>query len=180
MIRGMDVSHYLELEETRAILSIGCGRLGYLMNSKSLPNPEEPKEVCWKKDFLPKAGTFAWLALQNRILMCDRAVGIALFSPLSPLASSDPFIWNSFVRTESPAESNPDPQDPVLAIHPACIYVGDVASDMAFGPCIYKMMNGIVALYSPMQKEGNGALCSAGCIGAPTSAHPTQSQSIGG
>nr|QXE43781.1 cytochrome c biogenesis FN [Cephalotaxus sinensis] len=126
------------------------------------------------------------------------AVGIALFSPLFPSASSNPFVRNSFVRTESPAESNPVLQDPVLAIHPPCIYAGDVASAMGFGPCIYKMMNGIVALYSPMQKEGNGALCSAGCVGAPVNerggrrspfpsfnvnvngAHPTQYQSTGG
>nr|QXE43859.1 cytochrome c biogenesis FN [Cunninghamia lanceolata]BDG69828.1 cytochrome c biogenesis FN [Cunninghamia lanceolata var. konishii] len=112
------------------------------------------------------------------------AVGIALFSPLSPSASSNPLVRNSFVRTESLAESNPVLQDPVLAIHPPCIYAGDVASAMGFGLCIYKMMNGIVALYSPMQREGNGALCSAGCVGAPPlyngGAHLTQYQSTGG
>nr|QXE44301.1 cytochrome c biogenesis FN [Taiwania cryptomerioides] len=112
------------------------------------------------------------------------AVGIALFSPLFPSASSNPLVRNSFVRTESLAESNPVLQDPVLAIHPPCIYAGDVASAMGFGLCIYKMMNGIVALYSPMQREGNGALCSAGCVGAPPlyngGAHPTQYQSTGG
>nr|QXE44043.1 cytochrome c biogenesis FN [Metasequoia glyptostroboides] len=116
------------------------------------------------------------------------AVGIALFSPLSPSASSNPLVRNSFVRTESLAESNPVLQDPVLAIHPPCIYAGDVASAMGFGLCIYKMMNGIVALYSPMQREGNGALCSAGCVGAPplynggflTQYQSTGGQSIGG
>nr|QXE44191.1 cytochrome c biogenesis FN [Platycladus orientalis] len=116
------------------------------------------------------------------------AVGIALFSPLFPSASSNPLVRNSFVRTESLAESNPVLQDPVLAIHPPCIYAGDVASAMGFGLCIYKMMNGIVALYSPMQREGNGALCSAGCVGAPplynegflTQYQSTGGQSIGG
>nr|QJH91825.1 cytochrome c maturation subunit FN [Cupressus sempervirens] len=108
------------------------------------------------------------------------AVGIALFSPLFPSASSNPLVRNSFVRTESLAESNPVLQDPVLAIHPPCIYAGDVASAMGFGLCIYKMMNGIVALYSPMQREGNGALCSAGCVGAPPQGFLTQYQSTGG
>jgi len=37
---------------------------------------------------------------------------------------------------------------------------------MGFGLCRSKMMNGIVALYSPMQKERNRTLCSAGCVGA--------------
>nr|QJS35650.1 cytochrome c biogenesis FN [Taxus cuspidata] len=124
-------------------------------------------------------------AEQRPLSIYGGAVGIALFFPLSPLASSNPFVRNSFVCTESLAELNPVLQDPVLAIHPPCIYAGDVASAMGFGLCIYKMMNGIVALYSPMQKEGNGALCSAGCVGAPfvlyrLGAHPTQSQSIGG
>nr|QXE44271.1 cytochrome c biogenesis FN [Sciadopitys verticillata] len=99
----------------------------------------------------------------------ELSVGIALFFPLFLSASSNPFVRNSFVRTESLAESNPVLQDPVLAIHPPCIYAGDVASAMGFGLCIYKMMNGIVALYSPMLKERNRTLCSAGCVGALTS-----------
>ena len=94
------------------------------------------------------------------------SVGIALFFPLSLSASSNPFVRNSFVRTEPLAESNPVPQDPILAIHPPRIYAGDVASAMGFGLCRSKMMNGIVALYSPMQKERNRTLRSAGCVGA--------------
>jgi len=94
------------------------------------------------------------------------SVGIALFFSLFLLASSNPFVRNSFVCTESLAELNPVLQDPILAIHPPCIYAGDVASAMGFGLCRSKMMNGIVALYSPMQKERNRTLCSAGCVGA--------------
>lgn len=101
----------------------------------------------------------------------DGALGIALFFSLFLLASSDPFVRNFFVCTEPLAEFNPVLQDPILAIHPPCIYAGDVASAMGFGLCRSKMMNGIVALHSPpMRKdaaEKNGTLlCSAGCVGS--------------
>lgn len=101
----------------------------------------------------------------------DGALGIALFFFPFLSASSDPFVRNFFVRTEPLAESNPVPQDPISAIHPPCIYAGDVASAMGFGLCRSKMMNGIVALHSPpMRKdaaEKNGTLlCSAGCVGS--------------
>lgn len=101
----------------------------------------------------------------------DGALGIALFFSLFLLASSDPFVRNFFVCTEPLAELNPVLQDPILAIHPPCIYAGDVASAMGFGLCRSKMMNGIVALHSPpMRKdavEKNGTLfCSVGCVGS--------------
>nr|UXG53619.1 cytochrome c biogenesis FN [Tolypanthus maclurei] len=101
----------------------------------------------------------------------QRIVGIALFFSPFLSASSDPFVRNFFVRTEPLAESNPVPQDPISAIHPPCIYAGDVASAMGFGLCRSKMMNGIVALHSPpMRKdaaEKNGTLLrSAGCVGS--------------
>ncbi|KAG9438411.1 hypothetical protein H6P81_021651 [Aristolochia fimbriata] len=101
----------------------------------------------------------------------DSAVGIALFFSPFLSASSDPFVRNFFVRTEPLAESNPVPQDQLSAIHPPCIYAGDVASAMGFGLCRSKMMNGIVALHSPpMRKdaaEKNGTLLrSAGCVGS--------------
>lgn len=103
----------------------------------------------------------------------DGALGIALFFSPFLSASSDPFVRNFFVRTEPLAESNPVPQDPISAIHPPCIYAGDVASAMGFGLCRSKMMNGIVALHSPpMRKdavEKNGTLLrSAGCVGSRT------------
>lgn len=101
----------------------------------------------------------------------DGALGIALFFSPFLSASSNPFVRNFFVRTEPLAESNPVPQDPISAIHPPCIYAGDVASAMGFGLCRSKMMNGIVALHSPpMRKdaaEKNGTLLrSAGCVGS--------------
>nr|AUD39203.1 cytochrome c maturase subunit Fn [Bertiera longithyrsa]UXX47023.1 cytochrome c biogenesis FN [Coffea arabica] len=101
----------------------------------------------------------------------DGALGIALFFSPFLSASSDPFVRNFFVRTEPLAESNPVPQDPILAIHPPCIYAGDVASAMGFGLCRSKMMNRIVALHSPpMRKdaaEKNGTLFrSVGCLGS--------------
>lgn len=101
----------------------------------------------------------------------DGALGIALFFSLFLLASSDPFVRNFFVCTEPLAELNPVLQDPILAIHPPCIYAGDVASAMGFGLCRSKMMNGIVALHSPpmrkdaAEKKGT-LLCSAGCVGS--------------
>jgi len=65
----------------------------------------------------------------------DRTLGIALFFSPFLSASSDPFVRNFFVRTEPLAESNPVSQDPISAIHPPCIYAGDVASAMGFGLC---------------------------------------------
>ncbi|XP_042528466.1 probable cytochrome c biosynthesis protein [Dipodomys spectabilis] len=101
----------------------------------------------------------------------DGALGIALFFSLFLSASSDPFVRNFFVCTEPLAESNPVLQDPISAIHPPCIYAGEVASAMGFGLCRSKMMNGIVALHSPpMRKdaaEKKGTLLfSAGCVGS--------------
>jgi len=101
----------------------------------------------------------------------DGTLGIALFFSPFLSASSDPFVRNFFVCTEPLAESNPVPQDPISAIHPPCIYAGDVASAMGFGLCRSKMMNGIVALHSPpMRKdaaEKNGTLFrSVGCVGS--------------
>lgn len=101
----------------------------------------------------------------------DGALGIALFFSPFLSASSDPFVRNFFVCTEPLAESNPVPQDPISAIHPPCIYAGDVASAMGFGLCRSKIWNGIVAFHSPpMRKdaaEKNGTLLrSAGCVGS--------------
>lgn len=101
----------------------------------------------------------------------DGALGIALFFSPFLSASSDPFVRNFFVRTEPLAESNPVPQDPISAIHPPCIYAGAVASAMGCGLCRSKMMNGIVALHSPLMRkdaaEKTGRLFrSVGCVGS--------------
>nr|QIA60265.1 cytochrome c biogenesis factor N [Ptychanthus striatus] len=61
--------------------------------------------------------------------------GIALFFSIFLLASSNPFVRISFVRTKSLAELNPVLQDPILAIHPPCIYAGYVASAIGFCLC---------------------------------------------
>ncbi|PHT65491.1 Cytochrome c biogenesis CcmF N-terminal-like mitochondrial protein 1 [Capsicum annuum] len=101
----------------------------------------------------------------------DGALGIALF--ISPFlsASSNPCVRNFFLCTELLEESNLVPQDPISAIHPPCIYAGDIASAMVFGLCRSKMMNGIVALHLlPIRKDAtkkNGTLfCSVGCVGS--------------
>ena len=68
--------------------------------------------------------------------------GIALFFSIFLLASSNPFVRISFVRTKSLAELNPVLQDPILAIHPPCIYAGYVASAIGFCLCLSGMING--------------------------------------
>ena len=93
------------------------------------------------------------------------ALGIALFFSLFLSASSDPFVRNFFVRTEPLVESNPVLQDPILSIHPPCIYAGEVASAMGFGLCLSTMRNGLLALHSPPEKNGR-LLRSAGCVGS--------------
>ncbi|PHU04990.1 putative cytochrome c biosynthesis protein [Capsicum chinense] len=101
---------------------------------------------------------------------------------MPPQLSNKSRLWNSilvgflilkdFLADSKPlAESNLVSQDPISAIHPPCIYAGDVASAMGFGLCRSKMMNGIVALHSPpMRKdaaEKNGTLFrSVGYVGS--------------
>jgi len=51
------------------------------------------------------------------------------------LFSSNPFLKISIPCITSLAEFNPVLQDPVLAIHPPCIYAGYVASAIAFSLC---------------------------------------------
>ncbi|KAI5664299.1 hypothetical protein M9H77_23622 [Catharanthus roseus] len=74
-------------------------------------------------------------ALLIRCSSIDEALGIALFFSPFLSVSPDPFVRNFFVHIELLAESNPVPQDPISALYPPCIYVGDVASAMGFGLC---------------------------------------------
>ena len=60
-------------------------------------------------------------------------MGIALFIYFDLLENSNPFVWISFVCTKSLAELNHVLQDPILAIHPPCIYARYV--DNAIGFC---------------------------------------------
>lgn len=62
--------------------------------------------------------------------------GITLFFSIFLLASSNPFVRISFVRTKSLTELNPVLQDPILIIHPPCIYAGYVASAIVFCLCL--------------------------------------------
>nr|AEO21060.1 cytochrome c biogenesis FN [Silene conica] len=110
----------------------------------------------------------AWSLDEERV---DGVLGIAFFFFSFLSASSDPFVRNFFVRTETLAESNPVSQDPISAIHPPCIYAGNVASAIGFGICLSKMLTRIVALYSPaMRKDANEKtrtlLCYVGCVGS--------------
>lgn len=51
------------------------------------------------------------------------------------IATSSCFLKNQFLCYNSVAELNPVLQDPILAIHPPCIYFGYVASAVCFGIC---------------------------------------------
>nr|YP_010881149.1 cytochrome c biogenesis factor N [Pallavicinia lyellii]WIA66651.1 cytochrome c biogenesis factor N [Pallavicinia lyellii] len=77
------------------------------------------------------------------LLMDEQRIykGIALFLSIFLLASSNPFVRISFVCTKSLAELNPVLQDPILAIHPPCIYAGYVASAIGFCLCLSGIMN---------------------------------------
>nr|YP_009755744.1 heme lyase [Roya anglica]QIQ22983.1 heme lyase [Roya anglica] len=57
------------------------------------------------------------------------------------LYTSNPFLKLSFFSINSLSELNPVLQDPVLAIHPPCIYAGYVASAIGFSLCLYKLPN---------------------------------------
>lgn len=61
---------------------------------------------------------------------------IVLFFALFLLTTSNPFLKNQFLCFNSIAELNPVLQDPVLAIHPPCIYTGYVASAVGFSLCL--------------------------------------------
>jgi ABC-type transport system involved in cytochrome c biogenesis permease subunit len=100
----------------------------------------------------------------NKVSFIDERriyMGIALFFSIFLLASSNPFVRISFVCTKSLAELNPVLQDPILAIHPPCIYAGYVASAIGFCLCLAKIMNGISALYLPMRRESKAEIFDA-------------------
>jgi hypothetical protein len=100
----------------------------------------------------------------NKVSFIDERriyMGIALFFSIFLLASSNPFVRISFVCTKSLAELNPVLQDPILAIHPPCIYAGYVASAISFCLCPAKIMNALSALYLPMRRESKAELFDA-------------------
>ena len=100
----------------------------------------------------------------NKVSFIDERriyMGIAFFFSIFLLASSNPFVRISFVCTKSLAELNPVLQDPILAIHPPCIYAGYVASAIGFCSCPAKIMNGISALYLPMRRESKAEIFDA-------------------
>lgn len=43
----------------------------HILNKKHTPCSNLPLSLCWDKRCLPKAGLFAWLAIQNRILTSE-------------------------------------------------------------------------------------------------------------
>jgi cytochrome c biogenesis factor len=61
---------------------------------------------------------------------------ILIFFSFFCVATSNPFLRTSIPCISSLAELNPILQDPVLAIHPPCIYAGYVASAIVFCICM--------------------------------------------
>jgi cytochrome c-type biogenesis protein CcmF len=57
---------------------------------------------------------------------------ISVFFGFFLVCTSNPFLKNQWLSFESIAELNPVLQDPILAIHPPCIYLGYVASAICF------------------------------------------------
>jgi cytochrome c biogenesis factor len=79
---------------------------------------------------------------------------IVFFFLIFILTNSNPFVRISFICTKSLVELNLVLQDPILAIHPPCIYVGYVTNAIGFRLCLSRIMNTIFVLYLLMQKEG--------------------------
>jgi cytochrome c biogenesis factor len=95
-----------------------------------------------------------WNAKDKVLFIDERQIymDIALFFLIFLLASYNPFVRISFICIKSLAELNLVSQDPILAIHPPCIYSGYVASAIGFRLCLSRIMNAIFALYLLMQK----------------------------
>nr|WDR24961.1 cytochrome c biogenesis FN [Plantago media] len=72
---------------------------------------------------------------------------IPVFFTLFLVASSNPFLRNFYTCTEPLAEFNPVLQDPILAIHPPCIYAGALASAIVFILSVSRMKNTILVFY---------------------------------
>jgi len=86
--------------------------------------------------FLPRSTIFS----QQYFLPAFMASAIVIFFTTFCVATSNPF--NRIARLSgasinSLAELSPILQDPVLAIHPPCIYAGYVASAIAFSLCMF-------------------------------------------
>ena len=68
---------------------------------------------------------------------------LGLFLAVFLLSTSNPFLRIPFLCLNSVAELNPVLQDPILAIHPPCIYAGYVASAVGFSISLSRWANGL-------------------------------------
>lgn len=68
-------------------------------------------------------------------------VYLALFLAIFLLSTSNPFLRIPFMCLNSVAELNPVLQDPILAIHPPCIYAGYVACALVFSMSLSRWMH---------------------------------------
>lgn len=77
-----------------------------------------------------------WFQAAQRLrqpLLCLKS--ILVFFAAFCLGTSHPFLKSQFLCMNSIAELNPVLQDPLLVIHPPCIYAGYVASAVGFSFC---------------------------------------------
>ena len=52
------------------------------------------KDLCWEKEILPKAGAFAWLAYNGRILIVERRRRLGIIGPtICPLCEKMRKRW---------------------------------------------------------------------------------------
>lgn len=109
-----------------------------------------PLNFAKKSSPLPISGCFYFGCQQSSAT----ASCIPLFFILFLVASSSPFLRNFYTSTEPLAEFNPVLQDPILAIHPPCIYAGALASAIVFILAVSRMRSTILAFYAA-RKNGS-------------------------
>jgi cytochrome c biogenesis factor len=124
-------------------------------------------EVSYVRKLGPKVGALGGSEKERplRIQALFIYVYILIFFHAFLLTTSNPFLKIPFLCVNSVAELNPVLQDPILAIHPPCIYAGYVASAIGFSICLSKCMqavatplkqtNGIMACFSVSAANGH-------------------------
>lgn len=132
-------SNYSELKKNKKL---------QLIPDKMIYKFEQNFHLSWKKLF---HSTFLLNETQKEFHFIKRKAAfvtkmIVIFFTTFCIMTSNPFLRTAFgASINSLAELNPILQDPILAIHPPCIYIGYVTSGIAFSLC--------VALLSKTQKN---------------------------
>ena len=92
---------------------------------------------------ISQAGAKRYIEEQRQIIVRSTIIMtiIIFFFATFLVYTSNPFLKILFPSIYSIAELNPVLQDPVLAIHPPCIYLGYVASAISFSLCLAIIRN---------------------------------------